>query len=287
MNMSAQVNGYIFESRDAFCRFSQLRLISDSLFILSMPPVNVDSLLAEDAKQTGWGPFRFGYAMDVDYTIDNGKWTQEGDRRIWCLRFYSKGAYSINFGFSEMELPTDAEMYIFSTYGYEVYGPVTAYQNIQKGVFNTGPTAGCDVMIQLIEPAASKETSKLRISQVVHGYKNTYSSIFTDPDKVPASTPCVSADSYIDTSNAVAGRSSCRVFSGTGKQVIVTFTHGAGTAPRPVAWSLHTVSGALAATGRIDAQGGTLNFGKLPDGVYVLTLDTESGTPESHKIVLK
>jgi hypothetical protein len=61
--------------------------------------------------------------------------------------------------------------------GTMVYGPVTASQNISKGKFLTGLVAGDDVIIQLIEQASAKERSKLKISRVVHAYKNTFAGL--------------------------------------------------------------------------------------------------------------
>jgi hypothetical protein len=87
----------------------------------------------------------------------------------------------------------------------------------------------------------------------------------------------------------VSVSSSYVVSSGTNKQVTVTPANGAGTiaTQQTIAWTLHNpTTGALAASGRIAAQGGTLDFGNLPSGIYVLSLDTEA-TPDTHKIVLK
>ncbi|MDR1203320.1 MAG: hypothetical protein LBL58_17055 [Tannerellaceae bacterium] len=124
--VSAQVYDYHFKNRDAFKTFPQLKPVSESPLIKSMPSFNLDSLLEEDRELAGLDiPFRFGYGFDVDYTLKDGKWIEEGGKRVWRLRFYSKGAYSINFTFSEMHLSSEAELYIFSSDGAMVYGPVT------------------------------------------------------------------------------------------------------------------------------------------------------------------
>jgi hypothetical protein len=79
------------------------------------------------------------------------------------------------------------------------------------------------------------------------------------------------------------------VSSGTGKQVTVTLPNGVTASTGPtIAWSLYNqTTGALAANGRIAAQGGTLDFANLQSGIYVLSLDTESAAPDTHKIILK
>ncbi|MDR2118162.1 MAG: hypothetical protein LBP25_01305, partial [Tannerellaceae bacterium] len=48
--VSAQVYEYYFENRDAFRMFPQLKPVSESPLINSMPPFNVDSMLAEDKE---------------------------------------------------------------------------------------------------------------------------------------------------------------------------------------------------------------------------------------------
>jgi V8-like Glu-specific endopeptidase len=88
------------------------------------------------------------------------------------MRFHSRGAYSLNYAFSELALSPEAELYVFSSDGSMVYGPVTATQNTTDGWFYTIPVCGEDGVIQLIEPASAKGQSRLTVSQVVHGYKN-------------------------------------------------------------------------------------------------------------------
>ncbi|MDR1200916.1 MAG: hypothetical protein LBL58_04685 [Tannerellaceae bacterium] len=170
---SAQVYSYRFENKDAFKTFPQLVQANERMVVKSMPSFNVDSLLEDDREldELGGYPFRFGYAFDVDYSLDDGKWSEDGDRRIWSMRFYSEGAYSLNFVFSEMILSPEAELYLFSSNGSMVYGPITANQNITDGKFQTILLEGKDVVIQLIEPTITKERSQLSVSRVVHGYR--------------------------------------------------------------------------------------------------------------------
>jgi hypothetical protein len=105
--------------------------------------------------------FRFGYGFDVDYSLADGTWQLQGEKRIWRMKFSSSGAYSLNFIFSELKLIPDAELYIFNPDGRMVYGPVTEAQNIPEGFdrFLTEMVAGSEVIIQLSEPAASKKES--------------------------------------------------------------------------------------------------------------------------------
>ncbi len=55
-------------------------------------------------------PLRFGYGIDVNYTLEDGIWEDLRTKRIWCLRITSKEAYSLNFILSELFLSPGAEL---------------------------------------------------------------------------------------------------------------------------------------------------------------------------------
>jgi hypothetical protein len=186
---SAQVASHFFEQRDALRSFPALQqaragTISSAIATKTMPTVDVAALLAEDAANAALEdiPFRFGYGFDVNYTLADGTWQEQEEQRIWRLKFSSSGAYSLNFIFSELQLIPGAELYIFNPDGRMVYGPITEAQNIPDGFsqFLTDLVAGSEVIMQLSEPAASDETSVLRISRVVHGYVDMFSALHSD-----------------------------------------------------------------------------------------------------------
>jgi hypothetical protein len=123
-------------------------------------------------------------------------------------------------------------------------------------------------------------------------YRQTCSIIFNASGGyqvgVRSTSSCTSPGSYTTTTVSVS--SSYIVSSGMSKQVniVLAYDTGATVVPSTIAWSLHNqTTGTLAASGRIAAQGGTLDFGRLPNDIYVLSLDTEAGNPDIHKIVLK
>jgi hypothetical protein len=115
----------------------------------------------------------------------------------------------------------------------------------------------------------------------------TFSSSGTYQVGVRSTSSCTSPGSYMTMTVSVS--SSYMVSSGTGKQVTVSPDNSITVAAnQTIAYSLHNpTTGALSASGRIAAQGGTLDFGNLPAGIYVLSLDTDGGNPDIHKIVLK
>ena len=176
-SVTAQVTTNYFEGKDAFQSLSALRQSkSQILSAKRMPSIDIGKLLEEDriTEEIGGFPFRFGQGFDVNYTLKDGLWDEYNSQRIWTLKIVAPGAYSVNFIFDELYLPPGAELYIFNTEGSMVYGPVTEKQNLEEGIFLTDLVAGEDVIIQISEPIESKEKSILKISRVVHAYKNLF-----------------------------------------------------------------------------------------------------------------
>ncbi len=176
----SQVPSAFFVDRNAYDAYPILGThLKSTPNLKKMPAIpNVQWLLAEDKELAGYGdfPFRFGYEFDVNYSLGDGTWEETENERIWRLSVSSQGAYSLNFIFSELNLKSDAKIYIFNPDGSMVYGPVTERQNIpQDGqFFLTDLIAGDHVVIQLHEPKTANDTSKLTISKVVHAYVNMF-----------------------------------------------------------------------------------------------------------------
>lgn len=147
---------------------------------IEMSTFDLNALLEEDELLKNLEiPYRFGKQFDVRYSISDGRWVKEGNSDIWTLNITSKGAYSINFMFDELIIPEGSEMYIFSKDGSMVYGPLTSKQNlIDKTVFFTDVVKGESVIIYIKVPLGKELDTKLGITRIIHGYKDSFSSIF-------------------------------------------------------------------------------------------------------------
>ena len=173
-----QVATRFFTPQESLKRNKSLLSKSDleKLVLRTMPTIDVGKLLEEDKDLEGLDvPLNTGYIFDVDYTLKDGLWNDINSKRVWSMRFHSKGAYYMNFTFSELNLSSGAELYISNIDGSMVYGPITAEQNVDKGVFITDLISGDDVVIQLVESGGTNDESILRINKVVHGYRDYYS----------------------------------------------------------------------------------------------------------------
>ncbi len=143
--------------------------------------VDRQALLAEDlAEQSKDLPPRFGFPFDVRLDMDNsGTWETLADgTRIWRLRIESPGAYSINILYDRFWLPEGSRMFIYNEDHSYVIGSFTARNNKDYGSFSTGLVKGDVSIIEYEQPPIVKDEPVLRISRIVHAYRNLFDGAF-------------------------------------------------------------------------------------------------------------
>jgi hypothetical protein len=108
---------------------------------------------------------------------------------------------------------------------------------------------------------------------------------------VRSTNSCISPGSYVMTTVSVS--SSYVVSYGTGKQLTVSLSGLDGStavidAARMIDYTLYNQStGALVASGRISAQGGTLDLSSVPDGIYLFNLEVGNNIFDTHRVFFK
>lgn len=146
---------------------------------ITMPPVNVATLLAEDSAASKEEPYRFGYPFQVDYSLDNsGTWTElpNGDM-LWRLRIVSPGAYSINLIYGYYQVPKGARLFVYNEKkGAErkVLGAFTSINNKNDKMFATAPVPGDRIVLEYYEPADAPFPGKISIGTIVHAYRDLF-----------------------------------------------------------------------------------------------------------------
>lgn len=151
---------------------------------LKMPSFDLEKLQAEDRVTDAQKnkPWRYGYEFIVDHNLGNsGGWTMldNGDR-IWRIRYYSPGAHTLNFLFSDYYMPRGAKVYLYNNDRTDLLGAYDAAQNNDKRELGTWLVTGDDIWIEYYEPAEVKGQGKLEIFKVVHGYRTVGN--FKSPD---------------------------------------------------------------------------------------------------------
>lgn len=149
--------------------------LQDSVVVIQMPVLNIDSLILNDTV-TDFS-FRFGYAIDVNMGLYNsGTWDtlQNGDK-IWRLKVNSQNAYSINLIYDDFWLPEGAQFFVYNEDKSMILGAFTSdVSNNPYDKFATDLVKGETTILEYFEPAYASG-GKLNIDKVIHGYVNTFS----------------------------------------------------------------------------------------------------------------
>lgn len=153
-------------------------VLSREVPIMSMPAVDVETLMAEDEVNNVLkiGPYRFGHNMEVGVNAQHeGLWEELKDgSRVWRMGFRCEGAYSVNFIFSDFYLPFGARFHIYNEGGEAIYGPFTYSDNRADNGFATFPIPGELVFIELYEPVMAAGQSRIALQTVTHGYRDIF-----------------------------------------------------------------------------------------------------------------
>ncbi|MGB3801317.1 MAG: trypsin-like peptidase domain-containing protein, partial [Lewinella sp.] len=161
--------------------------------LLSLPALNNDSLLAVELPRRKPGrPQTFAVNLPVHLTPrDHGRWTQAADHHLWRMRVQSKGAKSINLGFSRFVLPPGAALYL--TNETQRYGPFTATDNEDHAQLWTPLLRGDEVMLELEVPLRQKDAVELVLSTVNHDFEGAIDLLSGD---CHIDVSCGAADGY-------------------------------------------------------------------------------------------
>jgi len=174
-NLSAQVLTQKVNSRTIN---ESVKLAEKSdIDVVTMPTFDVSKLLAEDELNKASDlPFRFGYAFEVDFNMQNsGTWSEIENGRVWSLKIVSKGAYSINLAYDKLYLPENSQLYIYNEEKTVLQGPITSKNNTKDGTFSSDLIEGSAIILEYFEPDNVKEKAEISISKVVHAYRNLFS----------------------------------------------------------------------------------------------------------------
>lgn len=298
-------------------RYNNLNLSSMESYQLDS--VNVKTLLDKHKPvdfQTK--PVVFAIPNTVEITTKtHGKWTAVPDGKVWQLRFQSKGATDVNFGFTEFHLPVGAQLYILSFADNPVFydGPYTSDDNRDYKQFWSAPVPGGDVAIELFVPDYTNEDVTLKLTKVSTGFRDVFKryggdGLFPKQGSCNNDVICPEGDPWRDEIRSVAaytlnGADTC---SGTMvmdaersfKPYFLTAAHCSVTSSNAASmvtiWNyespncgdlsggsrLDTVSGAIFKARRTNVDVGLVELASTPPeeyGVYWAGWDSSGATP--------
>ncbi len=149
------------------------KLLTDSVHVIQMPKINTDSIIQNDTTNTSL--FRFGYAIDVDFGIDNsGTWdTLPSGDKIWRLKISSDGAYSINLIYDDFRMPEGSQFFVYNKDRNMILGAFSSLNNKSHNKFSTDLVKGDVITLEYYEPEYTFG-GRINIDKVIHGYKNLF-----------------------------------------------------------------------------------------------------------------
>jgi len=186
--------------------------LPDDVPVVTMQTVDVQALLAEDQaerQQNRPVPLRFAVAHEVDIDVKSaGVWTDLPDgSRLYRLRIVSKSAYSMHLVFNRFKLPPGGELFIYDENRSTVLGAFTEKNNKPHGHFSTLPIKGTQLTLEFHEPAEYKEKTELKISRVMHGYRNIFNlgtRVVGDSANCEINVNCSQGNNWQDEKRSVA-----------------------------------------------------------------------------------
>lgn len=172
--------------------------------VVVMPIVDVKKAIDEDASNSSLGHIpRFGIKIKAQIDLNNGTWNQSDNGRVWSLEIKSDNAISLNLIFSEFYLAKGAELIVYNSSQDIVMGPFTNEYNNDTGVLGTDVIKGSSIILELFEPENQIGKSKLKISEVIHGYKDVQNN-YGDAMGCNININCTQGSNWQTESNSVA-----------------------------------------------------------------------------------
>ncbi len=141
---------------------------------ITMPSVDIEPLLAEDAEADNGGPFRFGIEIPVTITMRNaGTWSDlSDDGKLWRLQITSSEALSVSLTFDDFYLPLGGQLFVYSPDGSTILGSYTSENNKEYRKFSTQPIPQESLIIEYYQPDGKTDDTAISIGSVIHGYRN-------------------------------------------------------------------------------------------------------------------
>lgn len=121
-------------------------------------------------KQAGQNP-RFAVAIPVQITPDiQGRWDQVGGLSVWRMRLQSPGAYSLNLGFSQYQMPEGGALYLYAPRQEKRLGPFTPADNESHNELWTPIFPGDELVIEIQVPTHEKSKLAIHLAFVNHDF---------------------------------------------------------------------------------------------------------------------
>lgn len=137
-------------------------------------------LLQEDIDMTREGSLmRVSVRKEMNILVSDSaqRYPQTDGSVVYRMAVASPGAYFMSLTFGEYDLPEGAELYFYDATGRFVIGRFVNNDKKEDGTFYTQAIPGDLCYIEYYEPAAVKGQGRLRLTSVMHGYKDLFGDV--------------------------------------------------------------------------------------------------------------
>ena len=140
---------------------------------VTMPVQDNTALLEAELKRRGPG-IAPKFAVNFEISISpktHGTWERMlNGNALWRLRIFSKGAKSLNLGFTKYNMPRDGSLILYSPDQKNVMGPFTPADNEEHAQLWTPILDGEEMVIEVQVPHAHKDQLELELKYVNHDF---------------------------------------------------------------------------------------------------------------------
>lgn len=136
--------------------------------------IDHSALQKEDVERAGKDAlYRVGIVQSVNLNMQNsGRWDvmPNGDR-LWRISIKSEDAVAVSFIFSQFDIPTGGEVYVYSPDFQQIIGKFDARSVLLDGSFYTQDILGDEMILEYYEPADVAYNGTIAISGIDHTYR--------------------------------------------------------------------------------------------------------------------
>ncbi len=189
LGLSLAVNAQI-EKKGTPRLMKKESVFSEGIPTYTLPSFNIEKYKQEISKDHR-KKLRFARMFDLTVDIrEQAKQISQKNGTLYVLSIRSKKAYSISLVFSNYNVPSGAELFIYNPDWTHIKGAFTSANNKENKALPVAPVRGEEVIIEYFEPYKSKFDGELKLAKVGHDYLDIYSYLKQKSTGVGGSGDC-------------------------------------------------------------------------------------------------
>ncbi|MDP2686197.1 MAG: T9SS type A sorting domain-containing protein [Aequorivita sp.] len=142
---------------------------------IRLPALDIELIIEQDSINDldKSNPWRYGIERPVVLNMQRGGlWTDlPNGGKIWQAVIKASGALNLSVNFDDYYMPHGAKLQLFNQDHTDITNTYTNLQNRTEGQIGTWFVEGDIIWVEYYEPPGTKDSPRLQISSVIHGYR--------------------------------------------------------------------------------------------------------------------